>query len=85
MLLVFVGKEGLGHNSWFAVAHLGRDPASQLGLLASHRSGFLVPTKCNFVGKEGLEPSTLSGLVPKTSAYTNSATCPDYYCGHGET
>ena len=29
-----------------------------------------------FVGKEGLEPSTLAGLVPKTSAYTNSATCP---------
>jgi hypothetical protein len=29
------------------------------------------------VGKEGLEPSLLTELVPKTSAYTNSATCPE--------
>jgi hypothetical protein len=28
------------------------------------------------VGKGGLEPPILSELVPKTSAYTNSATCP---------
>lgn len=28
------------------------------------------------MGKRGLEPPTLAGLVPKTSAYTNSATCP---------
>ena len=26
-----------------------------------------------FVGKEGLEPSSLAALVPKTNAYTNSA------------
>ena len=29
-----------------------------------------------FVGEEGLEPSSLAALVPKTSAYTNSATRP---------
>ncbi len=28
------------------------------------------------VGEEGLEPSSLATLVPKTNAYTNSATCP---------
>ena len=30
----------------------------------------------HFVGKKGLEPLSLAALVPKTSAYTNSATCP---------
>ena len=30
----------------------------------------------HLVGKEGLEPSIRKELVPKTSAYTNSATCP---------
>jgi hypothetical protein len=29
-----------------------------------------------FVSKEGLEPSILTEPVPKTGAYTNSATCP---------
>lgn len=37
---------------------------------------FNSPTKLRLVGKKGLEPLTLAGLVPKTSAYTNSATCP---------
>ena len=30
----------------------------------------------HFVGKKGLEPLSLAALVPKTSAYTNSATRP---------
>ena len=29
-----------------------------------------------FVGEKGLEPLTLAGPVPKTGAYTNSATRP---------
>ena len=33
----------------------------------------------HFVGKKGLEPLSLAALVPKTSAYTNSATCPILY------
>ena len=35
----------------------------------------------DLVGKEGLEPSIREELVPKTSAYTNSATCP-YFIFH---
>jgi hypothetical protein len=30
------------------------------------------------VGEKGLEPITLAGPVPKTGAYTNSATRPNY-------
>ncbi len=33
----------------------------------------------DLVGERGLEPPTLAGLVPKTSAYTNSATRPYGY------
>ena len=29
-----------------------------------------------FMGKEGLEPSTLAGYASETYAYTSSATCP---------
>lgn len=29
------------------------------------------------VGKRGLEPPWIAPPVPKTGAYTNSATCPD--------
>ena len=32
------------------------------------------------VGKKRLELLSLAALVPKTSAYTNSATCPIYCC-----
>ena len=34
------------------------------------------------MGKEGLEPSSLAALVPKTNAYTNSATCPYFIFPH---
>ncbi len=52
-----------GGNPWDALR------ASRIGVSKKPLSKILV-------GKEGLEPSSLAALVPKTSAYTNSATYP---------
>lgn len=55
-------------------------PLSQTKRLAcSH------PIRFAHVLGRGLEPPTLSGLVPKTSAYTNSATPAGYALYHSRT
>ena len=38
-----------------------------------------LPLQSSTVGKEGLEPSPLTGPVPKTGAATNYATCPLFF------
>jgi hypothetical protein len=40
------------------------------------RSPFIYPERGVLVGKEGLEPSRLAALEPKSSASANSATRP---------
>jgi hypothetical protein len=50
--------------------------ASLLPSKQNRQHGDKLRTVYLFVGEEGLEPSILTELVPKTSAYTNSATRP---------
>ena len=49
--------------------------------LAEARGTGQKPTQNN-MGREGVEPSTLSGYGPKPYAYSNSATCPNIYPPH---
>ena len=48
-------------------------------LRASHLLASKKPMSSLLVGEGGLEPPSLSTLVPKTNAYTNSATRPTIY------
>ncbi len=63
-------------NRTGSVPRLARARGS-IGLRVSHVEPLaLLVRRENDVGTERLELSTREGLVPKTSAYTNSATCP---------
>ncbi len=69
-LNLFVLEEGLGHKCFSAEKPRDPDSARQPVSLESRDTNI----SHMFVLEEGLEPSSLAALVPKTSAYTNSAT-----------
>ena len=81
--LIVVLEEGLGHK--YFSAEKSRDPASARLPPAFESKKYTSHILIIIVLEEGLEPSSLAALVPKTSAYTNSAT-PDFalyvFCGH---
>ncbi len=90
-LLTLVGKEGNSPSKKPMPSHrffLGTSSSTNSTEFVYRRSVLVPLSKLRFalVGKEGLEPSSLATLVPKTNAYTNSATCPcNFYRTHNAT
>lgn len=76
-----MGKEGISPSKKLMPSHeffLGTRLSTNAAAFVDRQSVLVPLVKLRFtlVGKEGLEPSILTEPVPKTGAYTNSATCP---------